>query len=179
VGVPCECPPEIKIVAVSRHTGDRLDEALCRRLSGGDPAAPTAEAILIATTDERGRPHPALLSYGEVLAVSPDLLRIAVSGTSTTAHNLAARGALTLCLIGADGVHYVKTAARALPAEPSLEAEGLTAFEARVEDVLVDAPAAGEKAHLTGWITFAADDREGQARAWAGRLEGLRRAGDA
>jgi hypothetical protein len=164
---------------VSRHTGDRLDEALFRRLSGGDPAAPTAEAILIATTDERGRPHPALLSYGEVLAVTPAVLRVAVSAKSATARNLAARGALTLCVIGPAGATYLKTAARALPAEPSLETQGLAAFEARIEDVLVDAPAAGERAHLTAGITFAADDPEAQARAWAARLEGLRRAGDA
>ena len=50
------------------------------------------------------------------------------------------------------------------------------AFEAHIEDVLVDAPAAGEKAHLTSGITFATDDPEGQERAWAARLEGLRRA---
>jgi len=161
---------------VSRHAGDRLDEALFRRLSGGDPAPRATEAILIATTDEHGRSHPALLSYGEVLAVSPRLLRIAVGARSTTASNLASRGALTLCLIDADGVTYVKATARPLLAEPSLEAQGLIAFEAHVEDVLVDAPAAGEKAHLTSGITFAAEDPDGQARAWASRLEGLRRA---
>ena len=167
---PCDTIP-----LVSRHAGDRLDEALFRRLSD-DVGLRRREAILIATVDDRGRPHPALLSHGEVLAVSPLLLRIAVSAKSTTARNLAARGAMTLCLIGADGVHYVKTAARALPAEPSLEAEGLAAFEARVEDVLVDAPAAGERAHLTSGITFATDDAEGQERVWTARLEGLRRA---
>jgi hypothetical protein len=161
---------------VSRHAGDRLDEALFRRLSGGDPASRAQEAILIATTDDRGRPHPALLSYGEVLAVTPALLRVAVPATSTTARNLGARGALTLCLIGPDGVAYLKTAARALPAEPSLDAQGLVAFEAAVEDVLVDAPAAGEKAHLTSGIAFTTDDPESQERAWAARLEGLRRA---
>jgi hypothetical protein len=173
-----ECPWDT-IPAVSSHAADRLDEALFRRLSGGDPAARATEAILIATTDERGRSHPALLSYGELLAVTPAVLRIAVSAKSATARNLAARGAMTLCLIGADGVHYVKTAARALPAEPSLGAQGLIAFEARVEDVLVDAPAAREKAHLTSGITFAVDDPDAQARAWSARLEGLRRAGEA
>ena len=61
-------------------------------------------------------------------------------------------------------------------AEPSLAAEWLVAFEAHVEEVLVDAPAAGEKAHLTTGITFTADDPEGQARAWAARLDALRRA---
>ena len=168
---PCDTIP-----LVSSHAGDRLDEALFRRLSGESPAARTTEAILIATTDERGRAHPALLSYAEVLAVTPQVLRIAVSATSATARNLAARGALTLCVIGRDGAAYLKTGARALPAEPSLEAQGLAAFEARVEDVLVDAPPAGERAHLTSGITFTADDLEGQALAGSARLEGLRRA---
>jgi hypothetical protein len=111
-----------------------------------------------------------------VLAVSPAALRLAVSAESTTARNLAERGALTLCLIGPDGAAYVKTAAQPLPAEPSLSAQGLVAFEARVEKVLVDAPAAGEKAHLTSGITFTADDPEFQAQAWATTLDALRRA---
>jgi Pyridoxamine 5'-phosphate oxidase len=155
--------------------GDRLDEALFRRLSGDVPLR-RQEAILIATIDERGRPHPALLSYGEVLAVTPAALRLAVSAESTTARNLAERGALTLCLIGPDGAAYVKTAAQPLPAEPSLSAQGLAAFEARVEEVLVDAPAAGEKAHLTSGITFTADDPDFQAQAWGTKLDALRRA---
>ena len=168
---PCDTIP-----LVSRHAGDRLDEALFRRLSGESRAARTTEAILIATTDERGRAHPALLSYAEVLAATPQVLRIAVSAKSATARNLAERGALTLCVIGRDGATYLKTGARALPVEPSLEAQGLAAFEARVEEVLVDAPAAGEKAQLTSGITFAADDLEGQTVAGSARLEGLRRA---
>ena len=155
--------------------GDRLDEALFRRLSGGGDLR-RQEAILIATVDERGRPHPALLSYGEVLAITPAELRLAIPGETTTARNLAERGALTLCLIGPDGAAYVKATARPLPAEPSLAAQGLAAFEARVEEVLADAPPAGEKAHLTSGIAFTTDDPESQGRAWAARLEGLRRA---
>jgi hypothetical protein len=160
--------------ATSARLGDRLDGAIFRRLSG-DVALCRPEAILIATVDERGRPHPALLSYGEVLAVTPSVLRLAVSATSTTAHNLAERTALTLCLISPDGVAYVKAAVRALAA-PSLASEGLAAFEAHIEEVLADTPSAGEKARLTSGITFAADDPAGQARAWAARLDALRRA---
>jgi hypothetical protein len=159
----------------SARLGDRLDEALFRRLSGDVPLR-QQEAILIATVDEHGRPHPALLSYGEVLAVTPAVLRLAVSAESTTARNLAERGALTLCLVGPDGAAYVKAAARPLPAESSLAARGLVAFEARVEEVLVDAPAAGETAHLISGITFAVDDPEFQAQAWAAKLDALRRA---
>jgi hypothetical protein len=161
---------------VSKRTGDRLDERLFGRLSGADGVSRAQEAILIATIDDRGRPHPALLSYGEVLAVAPDVLRFAVSAGSTTARNLADRGAVTLCLIGADGAVYVKAAARPLPAETSLEKDGLVAFEARVQDVLADAPAAGEDAQLTRGITFAAADPDEQARAWATRRAALRRA---
>ena len=85
----------------------------------------------------------------------------------------AERRALTLCLVGPDGAAYVKAAAHALPA-PSLAEEGLAAFEAHVEEVLVDAPAAGEKARLTSGITFVSDDPRGQARAGAARLDALR-----
>jgi hypothetical protein len=160
---------------VSTRAGDRLDEARFRRLSG-ELASRPPEAILIATTDDGGRPHPALLSYGEVLAVTPAVLRFALSASSTTAHNLAARGAVTLCLIGPGGAAYVKAAARALPTERSLAEKGLVAFEARVEDVLMDATAAGETARLTSGITFAPDDPVGQASEWAARLDALRRA---
>jgi len=161
---------------VSRHAGDRFDERLYRRLSGEDLAAHAGEAILIATTDTQGRPHPALLTYGEIVALSPTVLRLAVRGDSATARNLVDRGALTLCLIDAGGAAYVKARARPLSSEASLEAQGLVAFEAHVEDVLVDAPTTGEKAHLASGVTFTAEDPDAQARAGSARLEALRRA---
>ena len=161
---------------VSRHTGDRFDERLYHRLSGEDLAARAGEAILVATTDTQGRPHPALLAYGEIVALSPTVLRLAVRGDSATARNLEDRGALTLCLIDADGAAYVKARARPLSSAASLEAQGLVAFEAHVEDVLVDAPTAGEKARLASGIQFTAEDPEAQARAASARLDALRRA---
>jgi hypothetical protein len=160
---------------MSRHAGDRFDERLYRRLSGEDLAARAGEAILIATTDTDGRPHPALLSYGEVVALSPTVLRLAVRGASTTARNLIDRGALTLCLIDPDGATYVKAHARPLPPEVSLEAQGLAAFEAHVEEVLVDAPTASEAARLATGITFATDDTA-RSRDRPSRIEALRRA---
>jgi hypothetical protein len=163
--------------AVSTRVSGHLDDATFRRLSGEGLTTRAAEAILIVTTDEHGRPHPALLAYGEVLAVTPALVRLAMAATSTTARNLAARGAVTLCLLSAaEGATYVKADARALPPEPALAAEGLSAYEARVQDVLADAPAAGENARLTSGITFASSDAAGQASRGAARLEALRRA---
>jgi hypothetical protein len=173
----CKRRPRYSLLAVSIRISDHLDDATFRRLSGEGLATRASEAILIVTTDEHGRPHPALLAYGEVLAVTPGLVRLVVAAASTTARNLAARGAVTLCLVSAaDGAAYVKADARALPSAPTLAAEGLAAYEARVEDVLADAPAAGEQARLTSGITFASSDAEERARAGAARLEALRRA---
>jgi hypothetical protein len=161
---------------MSQRVSGRLDDATLRRLSGEDVARRAGEAILVVTTDEQGRPHPALLSYGEVLALTPALVRIAVRAASATARNLSARGAVTLGLISAaEGVTYVKADARALAAEPTLAADGLVAYEARVGDVLLDAPATSEAARLTSGITFASDDPS-LAAAWAARREALRRA---
>ncbi|HUG53189.1 MAG TPA: hypothetical protein VMR21_06290 [Vicinamibacteria bacterium] len=161
---------------MSRRVGGRLDDTLFERLSGRGVTERPQEAILVATTDERGRAHPALLAYGEVLALTPTILRLAVSGGGTTARNLRDRGALTLCLVGPDGAAYVKAAARALAPEPSLSAGGLAAFEARVEDVLADSPARGEEARLTSGITYAAADPARHSRDAIARLEALRRA---
>jgi hypothetical protein len=161
---------------VSTRVSHHLDDATSRRLSGEAPARRSGEAILIATIDEHGRPHPALLSYGEVLAVTPEVLRLAVASGSATARNLAARGAITLCLVSAaEGALYVKARARPLPA-PALAASGLAAYEARIEDVLADAPAAGEEARLTSGIAFVTEDPAGQAATWRARLDALRRA---
>jgi len=160
---------------VSTRVSDHLDDATFRRLSGEALAARSGEAILVSTADEHGRPHPALLSYGEVLAVSPDVLRLVVAAGSTTARNLTARGAITLCLVtAAEGALYVKARARPLPA--GVLGAGLAAYEARIEEVLADAPAAGEEARLTSGIAFVSEDPARQSAAWAMRLEALRRA---
>ena len=159
---------------MSTRVSDHLDDVTLRRLSGEALASRSGEAILVSTTDEHGRPHPALLSYGEVLALAPDVLRLVVAAGSTTARNLAARGAITLCLVtAAEGALYVKARARALPA--GVLGAGLAAYEARIEEVLADSPAAGEEARLTSGITFVSDDPARRA-IWARRLEALRRA---
>jgi hypothetical protein len=143
---------------VSTRVSGHLDDATFHRLSGEEAARRSGEAILVATTDEHGRPHPALLSYGEVRAVTPDILRLVVAAGSTTSRNLDTRAAITLCLVtAAEGALYVKARARPLPATV-LTKGGQAAYEARIEEVLADAPAAGEAARLTGGITFVSED---------------------
>jgi hypothetical protein len=167
---------EILFRAVSTRVSGHLDEGTFRRLSGEGLALRSGEAILIATVDDAGRPHPALLSYAEVLATTPEVVRLTVGAGSTTARNLAARSAVTLCLVtAAEGALYIKASAVALPVlGPALH--GLAAFEAAVEEVRADAPAAGEEARLTSGIEFVSEDPARQAAIGAQRLEALRRA---
>src|SRR5437762_13398319 len=119
---------------MSARTGDRLDPALLRRLAGEWLASRATEAILVTTLDDRGRPHPALLAYGEVVALTPTRIRLAVADASTTARNLRARHAITLCLIETDGVAYIKGSARPLAPEAWLAARGQAACAAQGED---------------------------------------------
>ncbi len=150
---------------MSRSVG-RLDEALRARLG---PRAARGEAVLIATTDAAGRPHPALLSADQILAPSPVEVRFAVGGASRTARNLRERGAVTLCLLAADLAAYVKARAseRAADGLPA----GFVRFDARVEDVLLDE--AGEDEHgarLSAGIAFTVGDEA----AWSAGVAAVR-----
>lgn len=140
---------------MSFSLGAQLPSCLLERLEAQTSPTGDDEAILIATIDDAGRPHPALLSPAELLAVDAHRLRLATYRDSHTAANLRQRGTLTLCLVGPAHVHYVKAHAR--ESERKLESHShLAVFEAVVEDVLEDRPRKtleGSATVLTG-ITF-------------------------
>ena len=68
---------------MSRELGNELPGALLSLLDGRDLPGRMAKAILIATVDTNGWAHPALLSYGEVVALDARRLRVATSVTSS------------------------------------------------------------------------------------------------
>jgi hypothetical protein len=136
---------------MSHDLGNELPEALLSLLNGNDLAARLGKAILIATVDAHGWAHPALLSYGEVLAIDARRLRLVIYRSSGTSNHLRRSGRLTLCLIEAGIAYYVKLRATEQPAEPTLSE--LARFEATVEQVRVDQ---------------AREDLEGQARITCG-----------
>jgi flavin reductase (DIM6/NTAB) family NADH-FMN oxidoreductase RutF len=128
---------------------------LVARLGGRDLAAVASKAIQVFTMDDAGRPHPALLSYFEVVAKDATRLRLAVYGTSATSANIRRSGVLTLVVIDERVVYYVKT--RASERAPVMRAARWNAaFECRVEQVLADEP--NEKiepgAYVAGGITY-------------------------
>jgi len=146
---------------MSRSLGDRLPADLVRSLSGDRPDL-AGHAIVIATTDGAGRPHPALLAYDELLALDPGTLRLATYARSSTAENLRQRGALTLCFVEPGSAHYVKARAR----ERTSTLRGRAVFEATVEDVRADEPDASREgtAEILSGITFRTADPRHRAR---------------
>ncbi len=127
---------------MSTVVGTHLPPELFARLSGAAADRPLL-AIQLATVDPAGWPHPALLSFGEVVALDPARLRFGVGRASLTAANLCRSGRVTFCLIEPGAVHYIKALARSL--DPSgTGSAGLARFEARVDTVLRDEPQPAE-----------------------------------
>jgi hypothetical protein len=137
---------------VSRSLGAGLPPALEKRLSQQDLPRLLGRALPLLTVDERGRPHPMLCSYLELLAVSATMIRVAVGARSSARRNLEARGAATLLIVEPDVTMYVKCRASSAP----LLSGELARFELVVEEVLEDAATEGEEgARITGGLTYA------------------------
>src|SRR5438874_732311 len=105
---------------MSKALGSRLPADLLARLDGGDLEAVASKVIPIFTVDADGWPHPALLSYFEVVATDPSHVRMATYANSTTSGNLRRSGKLTLVVIDARVAYYVKT--HAMELAPAMQA---------------------------------------------------------
>ena len=139
---------------MSRDLGKELPPALRARLDGRDLRALMGRAHLVVTVDAQGRPHPAMLSHGEILATGPGEIRVATYKTSTAANNLRRDGHITLCLVDAGMAYYVKGKATELA--PMTDFPKLARFRVQVDQVLEDysqAEIEGE-ARVLGGITF-------------------------
>ena len=160
---------------MSRDLGNNLPGALLSLLDGHDLPARLGKAILISTVDAQGWAHPALLSYGEVVAVDARKLRLALYGSSGTSGNLRRSGRITLCFIEEGMAYYVK--ARAVEQPTAALPPALTRFETTVERVLVDQTREDlePSARITSGIEFDAGKlASAQLAAWATVLNALR-----
>ena len=164
---------------MSWTVGTTLPAPLWERLRGKDLAGRLGMAILIATPDEAGWPHPAMLSYGEAVAVDPRRIRLAIHPARRTAANLRRSGKLTLCCVEPGLVYYVKAVAQ-VEEDPMAGMPHLARFEATVQTVLADEARADTEAGavVTQGIRFAVGrPAEAVLRDWESVVERLR--GDA
>ena len=124
---------------ISKHVGDALPDDLFERLNGRDLQAVADRAIVVCSVDEHGFPHPALLSYFEVVATDRRTIRLAMYSSSRTLRNARREGRLTLVLVDAGVAYYVKGAvqelSRSMRATPYNTKLGL-----EIAEVLSDEP---------------------------------------
>src|SRR5262249_36023578 len=93
---------------MSRLLGNELTKALLERLNGQDVGVYEGKIIPIFTLDESGWPHPALLSYYEVVAKNSTTIDIALWKTTPTAKNLRKKNKITFLITDKGFNYYLK-----------------------------------------------------------------------
>jgi hypothetical protein len=157
---------------MTRSLGPTLPDRLLSCLRGPVSQAPLDGAIVLASVDPYGWPHPALVSYAEVLALDAGRVRLALHAGSRSSRHLRESGRATLVFADAELCCYVKVEAVALPETP--RAPDLARFELVVKDVLEDRTEGEEAgARLASGLTIA---WPGEPSDTAGRFTRIRAA---
>lgn len=151
-----------------RDLGPELSDDLVHHLDGTDIASKSDKAVLICTVGPDGWPHPAMLSYFEVVAKNRRTVQIAAYATSRSSENMRERGKATLILVDRQLTCYVKGSVQQIA--PSMRAASHNArLEMHVERVLVDEPhkALEPDAFVSSGITYVRRNAEAVALAHA------------
>ncbi len=135
---------------MSQLLGKELTPALLERLSGMQIEAYEGKIIPIFTLDEEGWPHPALLSYYEIVARSSTTLDTAVWRNSSTAANLRRAGKITLMVTDRGVNYYLKGSVKELEYEMT-GAAPVSRFRITLEQVIEDQEA---NAQITTGLTY-------------------------
>jgi hypothetical protein len=116
-----------------------------------------------------------MLSYGEIVAVDSQRIRLAVHRTSRTAANLRRSGRITFWFLESGMAYYVKGSA--VERAPLDGFSHLACFEAAVQAVLADAARADSEpgAAVVDGVRFSFGRSEAAVvREWSAVLERLR-----
>lgn len=156
---------------MSQVLGSELTEELFHRLKGDAMASKKDKAILIVSVDESGWPHPAMLSYYEVVAKDRATIDLAIGKSSTTARNLRRGGKITLLITDSDLNYYVKGDAREIR-EAMDGAPFMSLFRVAVEHLLEDLE---PDAVITSGVTFERAEKREVAEMVDKIFQGVRR----
>jgi hypothetical protein len=152
---------------VGKTTDLRLDERLLWLLGGQDLESKVGTALQLITVGSDARAHTALLSVGEVVAVTPELVRLATWSSSTTTRNLR-RNPRALLATVVDGTYYSVQLSASPYDGPGSGAHGLALFAAGVESVESDDVS---YAQVLSGITYRLLDPEPVLARWRSTVE--------
>jgi hypothetical protein len=153
---------------MSETLSPALPDSLYRLLDGSDLESKVGETLELLTVGPEGWPHVALLSVGEVLAVAPAEIRLALWPSSQTTANLLRTGQATLTSVRPEGACYVWLLAA--PLDAGLE---LATFRCSVQRLVLDRV---DYADLTHGISFTLRDPSAVVARWEGVIAALRAA---
>ena len=122
---------------MSRFVGNELPDDLYSRLRASDLEACADKVILISTVDGEGWPHPAMLSYFEVVALDRRNIRLATYRDSSTTNNMRRNGRATISIIDERVAYYIKGSVVELKGEMACTPHNAK-LNMRVERVLKD-----------------------------------------
>jgi hypothetical protein len=124
---------------MAKLVGSELTTELYRYLDGSDIASKAEKALVICTIGADGWPHPAVLSYYEVVARDPRNLHLATYKTSHSTANMRARGKATLVVVDHRLTCYIKGSAAEIA--PAMRSAPFNArLNLRIDQVLLDEP---------------------------------------
>jgi len=135
---------------MSRLIGKELTKLLLDRLNGQNVTPHESKIIPIFTLDDLGWPHPALLSYYEVVAKNSSTVDLALWKDSSTANNLRRLGKVTLMITDKGLNYYLKGSVKELEAEMS-GAPQVSRFRIVTEQLLEDQE---PNAEITSGLTY-------------------------
>ena len=149
-------------------SANEIPTGVLNYLNGEDLLSKT-QALRLSTIDADGWPKAALLSPGDVLALSNGRLRLAIFASSGTAMNLERDGRLTLSLALDGGMCSLRLRAR--KCHQGMPEFSLAFFEAEIERVRMHrAP----YADVTGGISFALHEPSAVLNRWQRQITALR-----
>jgi hypothetical protein len=135
---------------MSRLIGKELTKLLLDRLDGQNVTPHESKIIPIFTLDNLGWPHPALLSYYEVVAKNSSTVDLALWKDSSTANNLRRLGKVTLMITDKGINYYLKGSVKELEAEMA-GAPQVSRFRIATEQLLEDQE---PNAEITSGLTY-------------------------
>lgn len=135
---------------MSKLLGKQLTDQLVTRLRGDAVTTHEGKIVPIFTLDGRGWPHPALLSYYEVVAKDSSTIDMALWKDSSTAKNLRREGKVTFMITDQGINYYLKGNVQELEAAMA-GAPQVSRFRVELEEVLEDQE---PNAQITSGMTY-------------------------
>ncbi|MBM7645452.1 hypothetical protein JOD45_001663 [Scopulibacillus daqui] len=93
----------------------QLPANLYELLNGENLADKQHEAMMLLTMDESMWPHTAMISVGEIIAITPERLKLSLWPNTTTTNNIIRTGKAAFVVFFDGAAHYVKLSLEKLP----------------------------------------------------------------